>query len=72
MNKSDLEAIRSNYKKMNEAKAIIKKLRIHNVDELLDLEHAIKKQFDRWDDLYSDTIQKHYGDKLKKNCTIMS
>jgi hypothetical protein len=48
----------------------LRKLRIHNVDELLDLEHAIKKQFDRWDDLYSDTIQKHYGDKLKKTVRL--
>jgi hypothetical protein len=72
MNKSDIEAIRSNYKKMNEAKAIIKKLRIHNFDELLDLEHAIKKQFDRWDDLYSDAIQKHYSDKAKKSVRLVS
>lgn len=59
MNKIDLEAIRHNYQVFEEVRGVLRKLRPHNVDSLVNIEHGFSKRIDLYESRWCDEIKEH-------------
>ena len=59
MRKTDLEAIRKNYRLMYELKKIISRFAPHNIGFVMDEQHRLKKDIVKLEDAIAEALKEH-------------
>lgn len=55
--KSDIDAIRKNQATIAAMARLARKLRVHNYDRMVDIEHRIKQEIDDWEIKFVDFVK---------------